>query len=165
MSFPIYKIIKIQDSYFDHLQSIILQNTNQTQPIVFDALLLDIDQQREFVGLVENFYVTNEISFKFPYPIYIITLNENSISRISLIKSIKNLPVFFKDRELKLNVKESNALAKNNMLQIEIKNVDENTRESCLKTYSQFHKEVYELEIERKIYLDVLNRLKRKSRS
>jgi len=163
MSFPIYKIIKIQESYFDQLHSIILHNSNQTQPIVFDTLSLDLDQQREFIGLIENFYLSHEISFKFPYPIYVITLHGNAISKISLIRSIGNLPNFFKDRELKLNVKESNALSKNNMLQIEIKNVDELTRESNLKSYSQFHKEIYALEMERKNYLDILNRLKRKS--
>jgi len=163
MSFPIYKIIKIQDNYFDQLHSIIFENTNQSRPVVFDTLSLDIDQQREFIGLIENYYLSNEISFKFPYPIYVISLHENAISKIGLIKSVKNLPGFFKDRELKLNVKESGALSKNSMLQIEIKNVDGTQFESYLKTYSQFHKEIYDLEMERKNYLDVLNRLKRKS--
>ena len=102
MTLPIYHLIQLEADYFEKLQSILSPNLNTHQPIVFDAKKLDIDQQRELIGIVENYFSSNSLSHRFPYPIYILSDLEKSISRIILVKEKSSLPKFFNQKEDRL---------------------------------------------------------------
>lgn len=132
---------------------------NLKHPVVINMKGLDQDQQRELIGLIENYFVTHNISFKFPYPVYIMTEHEGSISNLPLVRNPQELPRFFIPREGKMNVKETHLAGKNKLLQQEIRNADSELSEESLKAYARSHREIFELEEEILFYRSLMNKL------
>lgn len=128
-------------------------------PVVMNLKLLDMDQQRELIGLIENFYVSHNISYKFPYPIYLMTDHEPTITKMPTVKLAEELPKFFTQKESKMNVKETHLVGKNRLLQQEIKNSDSLATQNSINQYGNFHKKIFELESERTFYRSILNKL------
>ena len=75
------------------------------------------------------------------------------------VKSVEELPRFFHQKDSKLNVKESQLLERNALLQQEIKNTDAEFVTETVKIYSAIHRKVYDLDKELQFYRSVLNRL------
>ena len=159
MSLPNYHTINLKSSELDELKQFLETDLNLKRPVVFNLKALTFDQQREVIGLTENFFTSNNISFKFPYPIYLVTDHEASITQMSLVNNVEHLPKFFTQKESKMNVKESHVLGKNKLLQQELKNNDAQQSHLELTTYGQFHRKIYELEEERLFLRSILNRL------
>jgi hypothetical protein len=162
MTLPIYHLIQLEADYFEKLQSILSPNLNTHQPIVFDAKKLDIDQQRELIGIVENYFSSNSLSHRFPYPIYILSDLEKSISRIILVKEKSSLPKFFNQKGANINIKESHYISRNELLQQEIKNGDAIQNEDELLAFAQIHKKINHLEEERLIYSSIEKKLNKR---
>ncbi len=159
MSLPNYHTIHLKSSELEELKQFLEPDLNLKRPVVFNLKSLTFDQQREVIGLTENFFTSNNISFKFPYPIYFVTDHEASITQMSLVNSVEQLPKFFTQKESKMNVKESHVLGKNKLLQQELKNNDAQQSEIEISTYGQFHKKIHELEHERLFLRSILNRI------
>lgn len=132
---------------------------NLKHPVVFNVKALDLDQQREIIGLIENYFSSNNISFKFPYPIYLVSDHEISITKVPLVHDANELPKFYTQRESKMNVKETHLAGKNKLLQQEVKNCDASANLSDIENYGYSHRVIYELERERKFYRSILNKL------
>ena len=132
---------------------------NLKHPVVFNLKSLDLDQQREMIGLIENYFSSNNISFKFPYPIYLVSDHEISITKVPLVHESNELPKFYTQRESKMNVKETHLAGKNKLLQQEVKNCDASANLSDIENYGYSHRVIYELEQERKFYRSILNKL------
>jgi hypothetical protein len=137
-------------------------NPNLKNAVLFDLLALSSDEQREFLGLVENFLNLKNQSFNFPYPVYFLSLQDQSISALNLIQSMNDLPKFYRPRDIKLSIKESQLLLKTKLLQQEIKNTEENQPERSIKSFAKKHRNIHLLEEERLSYLMILNKLKKK---
>ena len=159
MSLPNYHTIHLKSSELEELKQFLEPDLNLKRPVVFNLKSLTFDQQREVIGLTENFFTSNNISFKFPYPIYFVTDHEASITQMSLVNSVEQLPKFFTQKESKMNVKESHVLGKNKLLQQELKNNDAQQSEIEISTYGQFHNKIHELEHERLFLRSILNRI------
>lgn len=159
MSLPVYQTINLRSSNLEELNSILRPDMNLKHPVVLNLKNLDIDQQREMIGLIENFFVSANLSFKFPYAIYLITDHEPSISKMPLFQDQAQLPKFYSQRDSKMNVKESHLAGKNKLLQQEVKNSDASSNLADLETYSENHRMIYGLERERKMYRSILNGL------
>lgn len=159
MSLPVYQTINLRTSNLEELNSILRGDMNLKHPVVLNLKNLDFDQQREMIGLIENFFVSANLSFKFPYAIYLITDHEPSISKMPLFQDQTQLPKFYSQRESKMNVKESHLAGKNKLLQQEVKNSDASSNLTDLGTYGENHRIIFELERERKMYRSILNGL------
>ncbi len=132
---------------------------NLKHPVVINLKALDLDQQREMIGLIENYFSSNNISFKFPYPIYLVSDHEISITKVPLVHDPIELPKFYTQRESKMNVKETHLAGKNKLLQQEVKNCDASANLSDIENYGYSHRVIYELKQERKFYRSILNKL------
>lgn len=163
MSLPVYQHINLTSASLEHLTSILSQDMNLKHPVAINLKTLSFDDQREVIGLIENHFVSQNLSFKFPYPLYLITDHERSITRISIVHEPKELPRFYIQKESRMNVKESHLAGKNKLLQQEIKNADSSSNTQDMENYGESHRRIYELEIERKFYRSILNRLLKKS--
>lgn len=159
MNLPVYQHINIKTPSLEDLIPLLNSDMNLKHPIVMNVKTLDIDQQREIIGLIENYFVSNNLSYKFPYPVYILSDHEQSISKVSVVQDPKQLPKFFSQRESKMNVKESHLAGKNKLLQQEVKNSDASANEAQVQSYAESHRIVFELEQERTFYRSILNRL------
>ncbi len=162
MSLPVYQMIPVKSTSLEELNSLLKKDMNLRHPVVLNLLQLDIDTQREFIGLIENFFVSENISFKFPYAVYIITLHEPSISLMPIVSDPARLPRFFHQKEGRMNVKESHLAGKNKLLQQEVSNADTTLHQSEVRSFALFHRRIFELERERDFTLDLLNRLSKK---
>ncbi len=161
MSLPVYQHINLASASLDNLTSILPPDINLKHPVSINLKTLNLDDQREVIGLIENHFVSNNLSFKFPYPLYLISDHERSISRIPLVNDIKELPKFYVQKESRMNVKESHLAGKNKLLQQEIKNTDSSANSKDLEAYGESHRLIYEYEIERRFYRSILNRLQK----
>ena len=159
MSLPVYHHINLNSASLDNLTSVLSEDMNLKHPVAINVKPLTFDEQREIIGLIENHFVSQNLSFKFPYPIYLITDHERSISKIPLVNEIKELPRFYIQKESRMNVKEAHLAGKNKLLQQEIKNTDASANSLELETYGEAHRLIYEMELERKFYRTILNRL------
>jgi len=159
MSLPVFQNITVRSSSLDELNSLLNPDMNLKHPVVINLRNLDQDQQRETIGVIENFFVSSNLSFQFPYPVYIISDHETSISKMPIIQDPTRLPRFFTQRDSKMNVKESHLAGKNKLLQQEVRNSDASSNRSELETYGENHRIIYELERERSFYRSILNGL------
>lgn len=159
MSLPVYQTINLKSSSLEELSSLLTSDLNLKHPVVINARSLDFDQQREVIGLIENWFVSNGVSFKFPYPVYVLTEQERTISNLPLLKSSEELPKFFAQKESKMNVKEAHLAGKNKLLQQEVQNSDAHSTESSIRMFGAIHRQVFELEEERLFYRSLIKRL------
>lgn len=159
MSLPNYHHINVRSAQLEDLNSYLNPEMNSKHPVTLNLKHLDLDQQREMVGLVENFFSTNNLSFKFPYPVYLISDQEKTITQMPIVKSTEELPRFFNQKDSKMNVKESHLLNRNRLLQQEIENADADYIQTSINNYGIRHRKVYELEKERLFYRSILNKL------
>jgi hypothetical protein len=159
MSLPVYQHINVRTIQLEDLKNFLIKDLNLKHPVVLNLKFLEIDQQREMIGLIENFFETNNISFKFPYPVYLVTDHESTITQMPTARDTESLPKFFTQRETKMNVKESQVISRNRLLQQEITNADSQNVDESLRKYGQVHKQIYEMETERMFYRSILTRL------
>lgn len=159
MSLPVYQTINLKSASLDELNVILHQDMNLKHPVILNLKRMDIDQQREVIGLIENFFVSANLSYRFPYPIYLITDHETSISKMPLLQDQSELPKFYNQRDSKMNVKESHLSGKNKLLQQEVKNSDSSSNTSEIETYAEAHRQIFELDRERKFYRSILTGL------
>jgi hypothetical protein len=159
MSLPVYQNINVKSNSIEDLAAILHSEMNLKHPVVMNLKHLGMDDQREIIGLIENFFSAHNLSFKFPYPIYIICDHEKSITNIPVVKDSSELPKFYSSREAKMNVKESHLVGRNKLLQQEIKNTDTSANNNDMGTYAESHRIIYELETERRLYRSILNHL------
>src|SRR5690606_33710468 len=117
MSLPTYHQIQLKSASLEDLEQLLNLEMNLKHPVVFNLKNLDLDQQRDVIGLIENFFTTQKRSYKYPYPVYLISDHEKSITLVPLLKDSKELPKLFENRESKMNVKESHLASRNKLLQ------------------------------------------------
>lgn len=163
MDLPVYKNIIIESVQIDELNKLLEKEMNQFHPVVFSLKLLNLDQQREIIGLIENFFTINNISFKFPYPVYLVTDHEKSITRMPTAKKAEELPRFFATKSSKLNFKETQMVSRNKLLQLQIKNVASQLQDEQVQTYGNLHHQIYKLECEADFYRSLLSKLSSKA--
>lgn len=159
MSLPIYQTITLKSASLEDLGHILAAELNLKHPLVFNLKNLDFDAQRELIGLIENYFVSHNLSYSFPYPIYLVSDHEASISEMALVKRIEDLPKFFSQKETKMNLKESHLAGRNKLLQLEVRNSDAAANTNELHLYGKTHRQIYELEIERQFLKNILNKL------
>ncbi|HXH29788.1 MAG TPA: hypothetical protein VNJ01_03140 [Bacteriovoracaceae bacterium] len=159
MSLPYFHHIHLKTASLEELDTILSPDLNLKQPVAIHLEKLGQELQRETIGLIENYFSSQSLSFKFPYPLYLITDHERSLARIPLIKRTEELPKFFLQKDSKMNVKEAQIAGKNRLLQQEIRNSDSLSNESQLGIFGESHRVIYELEEERNFYRSILNRL------
>lgn len=159
MSLPLYQHINLKSGSLEELGNLLHPDMNLKHPVVFNLKTLDLDGQRESIGLIENFFASQNLSFRFPYPVYVLSEHEESITKLPLVRELQQLPKFFSQRESKMNVRESHLASKNKLLQQEVKNNDALANASNIENYGESHRVIFELEQERKFYRGILNKL------
>jgi hypothetical protein len=159
MSLPVYQHINFKTASISELNSILHPELNMKHPVVLNLKNVDIDQQRELIGLIENFFVSANLSYRFPYPVYILSDHEMSITKMPLIHHEKALPKFFHHRKSKMNVKEAHLADKNRLLQQDVNNADALANMTEIENYSDAHRFIFEIEKERKFYRSILNKI------
>lgn len=159
MNIPFYHVFSPKSSSYEELNTLLTPQMNLRHPVVLSLKSLEFDVQREFIGLIENFFSLHNMNYNFPYPIYILTDHESSISNLSLIKELAELPSFYKKKEGKMNVKETHLLSKNKLLQQEISNTDTQMTSEALEEFGKMHATIYELEEIRTTLKDLMTKL------
>jgi hypothetical protein len=159
MNLPVYKFIKIKNHFMEEITSILNTEINLKSPVVFNLSDLPGEACEQTVRLIETYFKVNNISLKFPYPVFIICKYEGIDSEISFFQDEKELPRFFFKKDSKINLKESQLLLKTKLLQQELVSADPSSYREKIKNYSRKHKIIYELELERLAYLNILKKL------
>lgn len=164
MSLPIYHTLNVKSTSLEDISGILAGDLNLKYPLALNLKSLDFESQRELIGLIENYFVSHNISYKFPYPIYLICDHEPSITQMPVVKSAEELPKFFVQKESKMNVKESHLVSRNKLLQQEIRNTDSAWSSNEIYLYGEIHKQIYEQDQEREFLRHIQTRLIAKGR-
>jgi len=159
MSLPIYQHINVRKENLEDVKKVFHKEMNLKHPISFNIKHLDPDEQLSFFKFSESFFKSQNISFKFPYPIYFISDYPSETSHLFLITKIEELPKFYSQKESKLNVKETHLMGRNKLLQQEVINADTYLIENEIKKFSTNHQKISLLEEERIFYKNILNKL------
>lgn len=159
MSLPVYRHISISFFSPEELKEILTDDINLRGPIAFDTSEMPELQQKEFVIFLEQFFISKNESFLFPYPIYIIGQIDPNLTKIPVVSAKKDLPKFFSKKESRMNLKESTLANKNKLIQQEIKNADSNTYLNELRNFGETHRIIYRQDLERNFYRNLLSQL------
>ncbi len=160
MNLPVYLHIHLKNDSPDEILSKLDPEMNMKSPVAFHLESMSREEQRQLIGMIENYFETENISYKFPYPIYIISELESSITGMQLVKKQEELPKFFQQKEGRMNVKETHLALKNRLLHQEIRNVDPAVMRTELARYAMVHRQIYEGEKEYSFYKGLLQKLK-----
>jgi hypothetical protein len=116
MNLPNYQLVQIKNSDLTQISELLNDENNLKRPVVYVVNSLNLDEQREVIGVIENWYDTNEISWRVPYPVYIISDLTEAVGHITVVSDKTKLPKFFNIKEGKITVKESQVLNRNKLL-------------------------------------------------
>lgn len=159
MNLPVYKYHKFTTFSKEELEQVIFEDFNLRSPAVIDILEMTVEDQKEFVTYVENYFTKRNESFLFPYPIYFLSQINSFQTKIPILKEKKYLPRFFNKKESRMNVKESGLADKNKLIQLEIKNSDPNFYQQEIKNFGETHRTIYQQEKERIFYRKLISTL------
>ena len=164
MNLPIYQQVTFRHYSIEELEGLLAPDLNVKHPVVLNLKGLEHDHQREYIGVIENYYDTNRISYKFPYAVYIVADHEPSITNMPLLSRLEDLPRFYLQKEAKVNSKENQLLSKNRLLQLQLKNTDATEVGDQLSAYASHHKTIFELEEERRFYTKIIDKLSKRKK-
>jgi hypothetical protein len=137
MAPPILKIIELltdkKASLFAYLSE---QNFNE-RPI-FISLKKFPEKQFELIEMLDEYFTQRN----FLYEVYVQTDLVNYPSSLNLVKSIEEVPRFFKHKAKQLNLKENAVFNKIKLKQEQLKNINQNDVLPILKDYAFRHKEI-----------------------
>jgi hypothetical protein len=159
MSLPVYDFTSYKLSSIADLNQVLKVEMNLKHPCVLNLKHLEPKDQRTLLSHIEHFFVSNNISYKFPYPVYIVTDIDRATTGMLVVKETAELPRFFSQKEGKMNVKEMHLSSKNRLLQQQVINMDSIDTLKRTTQYGALHKKIYDLEAERQFYRSVLSRL------
>ncbi len=159
MSLPVYRHIHVRTDSIDELVALLSVELNIKNPVAFHLETLNSHQQKEMVGIIENFFDTENVSFKFPYPVYVISTLESSISNMPIVSAQEKLPKFYSQKEGRMNVKETHLALKNKLMNQEIKNVDPKLTRDNLEFFALEHRQIFELQQENSFYRTILQKM------
>lgn len=163
MKLPVLKKMTLQDleSAKKFIQNV-HADINIRCPILIEIETLSMDDQKKFLSLFSTkVNEDHKLSLIFPYPIYIKSQLKQNDSALLIIQEESDLPKFFLKKEGKINLKESQILMKNKLLQQEIQNADLSQVKEKIKSYANDHKKIFQLEVERMSYINILANLKK----
>ena len=161
MQLPLFKKVSLNSENFEKYILTLGPDTNLRNPVLIDLDALTHEEQTLFFELLLPSITSKKLSFHFPYPIFIKTLLEFNSPDLLLIKNDSELPLFYQRKESKMNLKETQILMKNKLLQQEIKNSDIGVLLDQVDSYAKDHRKVYEKEVERLAYMSILGKLKK----
>jgi hypothetical protein len=160
MNLPIYQLIHFKSADLEELTLHLNEDMNLRRPVALVLKALSLDQQREVIGLVENWFETHEASWRYPYPIFFVSDFSEAIGHMPVVSAVAALPKFYTQKDVKVTVKESQVLDKNRLLQQEIKNADTHSMAQVIENYGINHKKIWYLVREGDFLARVLERLK-----
>lgn len=162
MNLPIYQIINMRSSQIEDIMAVLHVDMNLRRPVALVCKTLDRDQQREVIGLVENWFSEGKSSWRFPYPVYIVADHGEAMGQVSVVPDVSALPKFFNQKEIQTNVKESQIIDRSRLLQQEIRNTDPIMADEAFKKYGLQHKKIWFLVQEAAFYETILTKLNKK---
>ena len=165
MNLPIYQIIHVKSAQLEDVVDLLDRDMNLRRPVALLLKSLSPDEQREVIGLVENWFETHNVSWHFPYPVFCVADHGDAIAHMSVVAELSELPRFYQQKDVKVTVKETQVLERNRLLQQEITNAGPHVMADVGREYGSAHRWVWELARETDFYQSLLRRLRAKGRA
>lgn len=142
MKFPVIEEIVLVSDNPQQFKKLVANVDNKYSPLVFNLLTLESAQGRG-VNLIEEFIHEKNLSPNFPYPIYLLTSLKNYKGNLQILRTKKDVPKFFRIRDLKPNGKEESLISKSNMLSEKISNFSHQESTYKIFKFNEQHKKMY----------------------
>ncbi len=164
MNLPIYQIINVKSADLIEIAELLHEDLNLRRPVAFVLKTLSLDDQREVVGVVGNWYETHQASWRYPYPVYFVSDLAEAVGHIPIVNDTSALPRFFHQKDAKITVKESQMLDRNRLLQQEVKNADPHQMAEVVREFGINHKKIWYLVREGEFYSKILTKLRQREK-
>jgi hypothetical protein len=164
MNLPIYQIITVKNANLIEIAKLLHEDMNLRRPVAFNVKSLSLDEQRDVIGVVGNWFDTHQASWRFPYPVYFVSDLAEGVGYIPIVSEISALPKFYNQKDNKVTVKESQVLDRNRLLQQEIKNADPHQMAEVVREFGINHKKIWYLVQEGVFYSELIKRLRAKEK-
>lgn len=162
MNLPIYLMVTVKSAQLEDVTEVLVNGMNQHRPVALLIDHLNRDDQREVIGLVENWFSEGLNSPRYPYPVYLVSELGEALGEVPVVATVKALPAFFRKKEGKPNVRETQLIARNRIMQQEIRNSDPLQIDATLLRYGHHHRRLWRLVEEGAFYERLLARLRLK---
>ncbi len=162
MNLPIYQLVTIESEQLEHVTAALKPDMNLRAPVALVIKHLGPDQQREVIGLVENWFSEGRVSWRFPYPVYLVADHGEALGVVPVVPDVQALPRFFHQKEGKTTVREAEVSRGNRLLQQQIQNTDPRQVDAALARYGEQHRELWGLAQEAAFYQGLIDRLKKR---
>lgn len=140
MSLPCYSKIHLNSADQKMIVAQLNQMTFTERPYVLVITGLE-DQQLQALHHIESYFEHLDHS-PFVYPIYIITTETNSSSRLNLVTSEAQVPKFFKIKERPLSSKENLIFSKMQLKQTNVAGLNHHEYKETLNNFAKAHREI-----------------------
>lgn len=160
MNLPIYQIINVKSAQLEDIAALLHEDLNLRRPVAYVLKTLGLDEQREVIGVIENWFETHQASWRFPYPVFIVSNYSDAIGHMPVFEDVTQLPRFYNQKDVKVTVKETQVLERNRLLQQEIKNADSHVMANVVREYGLNHKKIWYLANEAHFYEQLLTKLR-----
>lgn len=162
MNLPIYQLVKVESAELEHVTAALRPDMNLRAPVALLLKHMAPDQQREVIGLVENWFAESSVSWRFPYAVYLVSDHGEALGRIPVVSEVSALPRFFAQKEGKTSVREGEVAHGNRLLQQQLRNTDVAKVDAGLAGYAAHHRELWALSNEAEFYRGILRVLSKR---
>ncbi len=160
MNLPIYQIINVKSAQLEDIAALLHEDLNLRRPVAYVLKTLNLDEQREVIGVIENWFETHQASWRYPYPVFIVSDYSDAIGHMPVFTEVAHLPRFYNQKDVKVTLKETQVLERNRLLQQEIKNADGHLMAEVVRDYGINHKKIWYLVKEASFYEHLLKKLR-----
>lgn len=150
MALPLFKVIEIYDAQRPALFNKLANAPIGSQPIALDISQLGELEQRA-LEYIEEFIRLKQAS-AFPYPLFIISRSKQHAGILEVVESLEQLPQYYRKKNRPLNMKENSLMAKVELKQGKLSNINLDEFKPVAKTYARKHKTLYK----KQTYLEYL---------
>ncbi len=159
MKIPVFEVIELEEVTQESVKKLIASGRIGKAPLNIVLNTLDLEMARKAVEQLLDYLISEKISAKFPYPIYIISEVLEEHPEIEIMKTIEDVPSHFKRRVKRLTNKEQLFLNKSNSISEKLIKSQIGDINSELFKYFSKQRELFDLTKELHFYNQIFDEL------
>lgn len=163
MNLPIYQLVRVESTQLDDVVALLNPEMNLHRPVALILKHLSPELQREVTGLIENWFAENHVSWRFPYPVYLVADHGEGLGNLPVADDVARLPRFYNQKDQRATMKEVALLARSGNLRQEIRNADTVLADETIHKFGEAHRRLRTLAHEGEFLQLVLRLLKKRT--
>jgi len=147
MELPTYYKIIVDESSFDEFDQFLFHSPIGKRPCYVDLLGRNSEEVIPILNQMNERLVFLEISYQFPYPVYILNENVRNHPNFRMVKDVSELPKFFNLKSKRPRNNDMELLRKINIQRERINNLNLDAKLGFIRGNAHLNKKLYLLSL------------------